>query len=304
VISSIPTTQIEEIQPLPLPSSGEVVRLEDPSEGRLTGGSDLLRNRVCVVIGGGSIAPGWGIGKAITAAYAREGAMVVVADINVDSAEETAALVRGAGASAVAYEVDVTVDKSIADLIGNIHREFGVIDVLHNNVGLAKSGDPGLTSAKEWRWIQDGNVTALHIAAQLVLPQMKQRRKGVILTTSSIAAQRHLGYSSLAYATTKAAALHFTKTLAIEYASYGIRANTIIAGLIDTPRIQINLKGAYTGCTIEEMRTRRHRVVPLGRMGDAWDVAEAAVFLASDRARYITGTELVVDGGLSATVPH
>ena len=102
----------------------------------------------------------------------------------------------------------------------------------------------------------------------------------------------------------KAAAIAFTRMLAIEYAAYGIRANSIVAGLIDTPRIGVVLRGAYAGCTLEEMKERRHKVVPLGRMGTAWDIAEAAVFLASDRAKYITGTELVVDGGLSATVPH
>ena len=169
---------------------------------------------------------------------------------------------------------------------------------------MAKGGDPSLTTAADWRHIQDANVTALHITTQAVLPGMKKRRRGVILTTSSIAAKRHLGYPSLVYATTKAAALHFTRTLAIEVAPFGIRANTIVAGLIDTPRIAIYLKNAYQGCSIEEMRAKRNRVVPLGRMGVYWDVAEAAVFLASDRASYITGTELVVDGGLSMTVPH
>jgi len=276
----------------------------EDSGNRLTGGSDLLRDRVCLVIGGGTIAPGWGIGKAIAAVYAREGALVAVADINREAAEDTAGIIERSGGHAKSYCVDVTDDTSIARLIEAVNKEFGVIDVLHNNVGLAKGGDPSLTTPAEWRRIQDANVTALHVTTQAVLPGMKKRRRGVILTTSSIAAKRHLGYSSLVYATTKAAALHFTRALAIEVAPFGIRANTIVAGLIDTPRIKIYLKNAYQGCSIEEMRARRNRVVPLGRMGIAWDVAEAAVFLASDRASYITGTELVVDGGLSMTVPH
>lgn len=272
-------------------------------ENPLKGGTSLLQDRVCVVVGGGSIAPGWGIGKAIAAAYAREGGRVAIADINLDSARESAAIIEKEGGCAIPFEVDVTNDLSITSLMASVEKEFGRIDVLHNNVGLAKSGDPALTTPEDWRRIQDANVTSLHIATQAVLPGMKARRKGVILTTSSIAARQHLGYSSLAYATTKAAALYFTRTLAIEYAAYGIRANTILAGLIDTPRIKIYLKNAYQG-SVEEMRAQRHRVVPLGRMGDAWDIAEAAVFLASDRARYITGTELVVDGGLSSTVSH
>jgi len=276
----------------------------DESGNILRGGSEFLRDRVCLVIGGGSIAPGWGIGKAIAAAYAREGGLVAVADVNFESAAETAELIEVSGGHAKPFEVDVTQDDSILSMMESVRKEFGVIDVLHNNVGLAKSGDPALTSAADWRRIQDANVTSLHITAQAVLPGMKKRRRGVILTTSSIAAQRHLGYPSLVYATTKAAALHFTRTLAIEVASFGIRANTIVAGLIDTPRITVYLKNAYSGCSVDEMRAKRNRVVPLGRMGVSWDVAEAAVFLASDRASYITGTEIVVDGGLSMTVPH
>lgn len=275
----------------------------EDGDDRLKGGSGLLRDRVCVVIGGGSIAPGWGIGKSIAAAYAREGASVAIADINLDAAREAANIIQHGGGQAAPYEVDVTNDNSITEAIRRIEQDFGPIDVLHNNVGLAKSGDPALTTPEEWRKIQDANVTSLHISSQAVLPSMKQRRRGVILTTSSIAALRHLGYSSIAYATTKAAAMHFTRTLAIEYASYGIRANTILAGLIDTPRIKIYLKNAYRG-SVEEMREQRHQAVPLGRMGEARDIAEAAIFLASDRARYITGTELVVDGGLTMTVPH
>lgn len=267
-------------------------------------GSGLLKDRVCVVVGGGSIAPGWGIGKAIAALFAREGARVAVADINLDAAQEATRAISAFGGDARPFSVDVTDDASIGALFQSIHETYGQVDVLYNNVGLAKSGDPALITPADWRRIQDANVTSLHIAAQAVLPGMIARGRGVILTTSSIAALRHLGYSSFVYAATKAAALHFTKTLAIEYAAHGIRANTIVAGLIDTPRITINLKNVYRGCSIDEMRAKRNQVVPLGRMGNSWDVAEAAVFLASDRARYITGTELVVDGGISATVPH
>jgi NAD(P)-dependent dehydrogenase (short-subunit alcohol dehydrogenase family) len=263
-----------------------------------------LDQRICLVIGGGSIAPGWGIGRAISIAYARAGALVAVADLNVDSAVETVELIRSEGGKAEAFRVDVLDDASTTGLVRDVAGRWGPIDVLHNNVGLSKSGNARDTSPADWRRIQDGNVTCLHVAAQAVLPSMMERRKGVILTTSSIAAKRHLGYSSLAYAATKAAALAFTRTLAIDYASYGIRANTIVAGLIDTPRIGALLRNAYGGRTLEEMKEQRHKVVPLGRMGTAWDIANAAVFLASDRASYITATELVVDGGLSSTVPH
>ncbi len=263
-----------------------------------------LAGRICLVIGGGSIAPGWGIGRAISVLYARAGARVAVADLNLSAAAETVAIIQSEGGTAEAFQVDVLNDGSIVQLVHDANERFGGIDVLHNNVGLSKSGNARDTSPTDWRRVQDANVTSLHVATQAVLPGMMERRRGVILTTSSIAAHRHLGYSSLAYAATKAAAIAFTRTLAIDYATYGIRANTIVAGLIDTPRIGVLLRGAYAGCSLEEMKERRHNVVPLGRMGTAWDIAEAALFLASDRAKYITGAELVVDGGLTATVPH
>jgi NAD(P)-dependent dehydrogenase (short-subunit alcohol dehydrogenase family) len=264
----------------------------------------LLEGRTALVIGGGSIAPGIGIGRAVALAYAREGARVAVADVRPEAAEETVALVREAGGAAQAIAMDVTDDASIRAGVADAVARLGGIDLLHNNVGLGKAGDPALTSPEDWRRIQDANVTALHVACQAVLPGMIERRRGVILTTSSIAGLRHLGYAHLAYATTKAAAIHFTRMIAIDYARFGIRANTIVAGLIDTPRIELTLKAAYAATGAEDMRARRAAVVPLGRMGRAEDVAEAAVFLASDRAAFVTGTELVVDGGLSAVVPH
>ena len=265
--------------------------------------SSLLKSKVCLVIGGGSLGPGWGIGRAIAFAFAREGACVAVADVNLEAAQETVDLIIKAGGKAASYVVDVTDDASIQGLVSDVEKQLGPIDVLYNNVGISKRGDAAETSGADWRRIQDANVTSIHIAAQAVLPGMKARKSGVILTTSSVAAQRHLGYSSVAYAATKAAAIHLTQTIAIEYAAYGIRANSIVAGLIDTPRIKILLKDSYGG-SIEDMQASRNRVVPMGHMGDAWDIAEAAVFLASDKAKYITGTQLVVDGGLSATVPH
>ncbi|MEO1089287.1 MAG: SDR family NAD(P)-dependent oxidoreductase [Pseudomonadota bacterium] len=263
----------------------------------------LLDGRAALVVGGGSIGVGVGIGRAIATAFAREGARVAVADVSLTAARDTLLRIEGIGGRGIALHVDVTDDASLQRGIGDVEDAFGGIDVLHNNVGLGKAGDPAATSAADWRHVQDANVTALHVASQAVLPGMMRRRRGVVLTTSSIAGLRHLGYAHLAYATTKAAAIHFTRMLAIDYASYGIRANSIVAGLIDTPRIDVTLAKAYGGSP-DAMRAKRASVVPLGRMGTAADVAEVAVFLASDRAAYVTGTEVVVDGGLSATVPH
>ena len=261
-----------------------------------------LKDRVALVIGGGSIAPGIGIGRAISMALAREGALVVTADRNIDAAQETASLVAASGGQCQAAQVDVLNDASIEQLIENVLAQHGRLDILHCNVGLGKSGPSDQTSPADWRRISDANLTSLHVASQAVLPTMRAQKTGVITVTSTIAAIRHVGYAHLAYGATKAAALHFTRALAVELAADGIRVNAIIAGLIDTPRIGLTLATAYGDSNDREMRAARDTQCPLGRMGSAWDIAEAAVFLASDRAGYITGTFLSVDGGLSATV--
>lgn len=252
-----------------------------------------------MVIGAGSIAEGWGIGKAIAVAYARAGASVAVGDISLAAAEETASIIEKEGAIAVPIQVDTCDQDSVTQAVDRLLADWERVDILHNNVGIGKPGRPEDTTVADWHRIIDANVISLHIATQAVAPHMKEHRSGVILTTSSIAGLRHFGLSHLPYGVTKAAANHFTRLMAVEYAPFGIRVNAIVAGLIDTPRIHKNLPSRYGGG--EEMIERRNRQVPLGAMGSAWDIAHAATFLASDHARYITGAELVIDGGLTAT---
>ena len=260
----------------------------------------LLQDRIAVVLGGGAIAPGIGIGRALCIAYAREGAYVIVGDRDLPAARETLEMLpQGCGEAA---EVDVLEDASIKALIADVLKRHGQIDLLHCNVGLGKSGASEQTSGSEWRRFSDANLTSLHVASQAVLPSMRTRGSGSILVTSSIAGIRDVGYPHLAYGATKAAALHFTRLLAGETAKDGIRVNAIVAGLIDTPRIGVTLAKSYGMRDEAGMRAARHAQCPMGRMGRAEEVADAAVFLASDRASYITGAELVVDGGLSASV--
>lgn len=261
-----------------------------------------LSDRIALVLGGGAIAPGIGIGRALCLAYAREGAKVIVADRDGDAARDTVEMIYRTGGIAEPAVVDVLDDASILRLVDGVLQSHGKIDILHCNVGLGKSGPSESTSAQDWRRISDANLTSLHVATQAALPAMRARNSGVILITSSISGQRDLGYPHLAYGSTKAAAIHFARLLAVENAPYGIRVNTVVAGLIDTPRIAVTLANSYGGSDETMMRKARDAQCPLGRMGSAWDVAEAAVFLASDKASYITGTELVVDGGLTATV--
>lgn len=260
-----------------------------------------LQDRVAVVLGGGSIGPGWGIGKAVSVAFAKAGAEVVVADRDLASAEETCALIAAEGGRGTAAGVDVADDDGLIAALKGVLDTFGRIDVLYFNVGIGKAGPSLDTSPAEWRRICDANLTALHVAATTVLPAMREQGRGVILATSSIAGLRDVGYPHLAYGSTKAAVIHYLRLLAVENARYGVRANTIVPGLIDTPRIEKTVAGAYGAAGLAAMKDMRAAQPPLGRMGTAFDIAEAALFLASDRASYITGTELLVDGGLAAT---
>lgn len=259
-----------------------------------------LEGRVAVVLGAGSIGAGWGIGRAIGLLYARAGAHVVAADRDRSSAEETRDLILGEGGSAEAVGVDVADDAGLAACLADAGAARSGIDILYFNVGIGKAGPSTETSAADWRRIADANLTALHVAATTVLPGMRARRRGVILATSSIAGLRDVGYPHLAYGATKAALIQYLRLLAVENAPHGIRANTIVPGLIDTPRIEQTVANAYAG-GLARMKALRASQCPLGRMGTAFDVAEAALFLASDRAAYVTGTELLVDGGLAAT---
>lgn len=259
----------------------------------------ILGGRTAVVIGAGSTGTGWGIGQAIAVAYARSGAAVAIADLDRDALESTVAIIRREGGIAMPFQVDATDASGVEAMTDRTISECGRVDILHNNVGIGKAVDAAETTADDWRRIADANVVSLHIAAQAVVPHMKAQDGGVILTTSSIAGLRHIGFSHLPYGVTKAAANQFARLMAVEYAPFGIRSNAIVVGLVDTPRIHVNLTSAYGD--IESMIAKRNRQVPLGFMGDAWDVAHAAVFLASDQARYITGAELVIDGGLTAT---
>lgn len=257
-----------------------------------------LAGKVALVLGGGSIRPGIGIGRAICIAFAREGATVIVADRDLVSAQQTADLCKGASAVAV----DVLVDEELTALVKKVAYDYGRLDILYCNVGLGQAGPSEETSPAAWRRIADANLTSLHVATQAAVEPMRANGGGVVLVTSSIAGIRDVGYVHLAYGATKAAAIQFVRLFAMEHAKDKIRANTIVAGLIDTPRIAATLASSYGDINLEQIKEARASQVPLGRMGEAIDIAEAAVFLASQRAAYITGTELVVDGGLANTV--
>lgn len=259
--------------------------------------SKRLENRVALVFGAGSVGPGWGNGKAAAVQYAREGARVMAIDINTDAADETRDIIAGEGGEALSQRCDVTRREDIVAAVDAALKAFGQIDILHNNVGLPAMGTLETITEAQWDRAMDVNLKSVLLCCQAVIPTMLHQGRGAIVNVSSIAAVRYTGYPYPAYYASKAALNQFTVAIALEYAARDIRANAIMPGLIDTPHIYTNISGQYAN--LEEMVAARNKLSPTGRMGTAWDVAKAAVFLASDDAAYITGQCLAVDGGLS-----
>lgn len=259
-----------------------------PGRGRVAG-------KVALVFGAGSSGPGWGNGKAAAMVYAREGARVAAVDIRREAAEETRDLLRAEGFDCEAYTADVTDGAAVARVVQAVHARFGAIDILHNNVGILRMGSVVEMSEDEWRQVLDTNLTGVFLACKHVVPVMLAQGGGAIVNISSLASVQVNSYPYLPYYAAKSGLNHFTRALAVQYAAQGIRANAVLPGVIHTPLIHQQIAGQFA--STEDMLRARHAASPMGRMGEAWDVAYAALFLASDEARYITGVCLPVDGG-------
>ena len=261
--------------------------------------ADRLKEKVALVSGAGSSGPGWGNGKATAVLFAREGARVLAADINLDAAVETKRIIEREGGICEAAAGDVSFAEDVAAVVDTCMAAFGRIDVLHNNVGIVEVGGPVETTEDSWDRVNDVNLKSMFLTCKQVLPHMERQGKGAIVNIASVSGIRWLGVPYISYAATKAAVIRFTRVIALQYARSGIRANSILPGMMNTPMVHAAEVIAAYGGSAEEMVRRRDEQCPMGRMGDAWDVAYAALFLASDEAKYITGTELVVDGGLT-----
>lgn len=262
----------------------------------------LLEDRVALVIGGGQT-PGEtiGNGRATAIQFAREGAAVAVADVNLESAQETVDMIVAEGLDAAAFAVDVRDEGSVRGLIDQVISRWTRIDVLHNNVGVSLAGGDAAVEeidADAFDRLVEVNLRGMVFACKYTLPHMRTAGRGVILNISSMAAWKP--YPLVGYKTTKAAVVALTEQLAALNARYGIRANVILPGLMNTP---MAIEARVSDDTPREaVVAARDKQVPLGRrMGSAWDVAHAAAFLASDKAGYITGVALPVDGGLSVS---
>lgn len=254
-----------------------------------------LQDKVALVMGAGSSGPGWGNGKATAVRFAREGARVVCVDVVAAAAEETAGLIAAEGGTAVARTCDVTDSAAVKAVVDDTVDRWSRIDILQNNVGIAVMGGPIELDEAAWRRVLDVNLTSVFLACKHVLPVMLAHGKGAIVNVSSIAAVRWVGYPYASYYASKGGLNQFTSGLALQYAAQGIRANAIMPGLMDTPLIRSQIAGQYAD--VETMIRERDAKSPTGKMGDAWDVANAALFLASDEAKYVNGVCLPVDGG-------
>lgn len=262
---------------------------------------DRLKGKTAIVFGAGSSGPGWGNGKAAAVLYAREGAAVACVDLSEAAARETADIIESEGGRAIAIAADVTALASVEASVAETTATFGAISVLHNNVGVTHMGGPVELDEARFAQAVDLNLGSVYRTAKAVIPQMLEAGGGAIVNISSLAAMRWTGYPYFAYYATKAAVNQATVAIAIQYAAQGIRANCVVPGLIDTPLIYKQISSQYA--SPEEMVAARNAALPGGRMGDAWDIAHAALFLASDEAKFINGVCLPVDGGQSATVP-
>ncbi len=257
-----------------------------------------LQDKVAIVTGAGSSGPGWGNGKAAAVVYAREGAAVVALDIDRTAAEETAAIIRSEGGACLPAIGDVTQRQDVERVVRETAEHFGKIDVLHNNVGIHRRETMDTLCEEDWDLILDTNLKSMFLTCRTVLPHMVRAGRGAIINISSITAIRYARRSLVAYGASNAGVLGFTRTVAVEYAARGIRANAILPGHIDTPMVRQGL--GEDAAKIEAFVQERSAWCPMNKMGDAWDVAYAALFLASDEAKFITGAELVVDGGVTS----
>jgi NAD(P)-dependent dehydrogenase (short-subunit alcohol dehydrogenase family) len=262
---------------------------------------DRLKGKIALVVGAGSIGPGWGNGKATAVTFAREGATVFCVDRNAAAAEETVKIISSEGGKASAFTADVARASDVEAMVAACLKTCGRIDVLDNNVGIAEMGSVVDVAEASWDHVFAVNLKSAYLAMKHVIPVMVKQGGGSIINISSIASIRHLGLSYVSYGATKAAMNQMTRTTAVEFASQHVRVNAILPGLMKTPMVEhsAGLAASYAKGDVEAMWRARDAQVPMGHMGEAWDVANAALFLASDESRYITGIELVVDGGIT-----
>ena len=254
-----------------------------------------LNGKVAIITGAGSVGEGIGNGKATAILFAREGAKVMLVDYNLSAADETRQIIEEEGGTCFSFKADVSQAADCMAIVNSCMQAHGRIDILHNNVGIELAGGLAETSDMDWDRTMMVNLKSMFLLCKFIVPIMVTQGGGVIINISSINSIRTLPALSLAYAVSKAGVNALTREIAVEYAAKGIRINAILPGMMNTPFVRASLTEAYGG-DIDEMTRIRDARCPTGKQGESWDVAHLALFLASEKSKYITGAELVVDG--------
>ena len=261
-----------------------------------------LDGKTAIVSGCGSEGEGWGNGRAIATLLARQGAKVIGTDLNYKAAKNTQDFILKENNKCEIHEVNMSNKKDVESFFKNVTNQHQKINILVNNVGRSEPGDPEVMDYDVWREQFSTNLDTAFFAIKQVIPTMKKIGGGSIVNISSVAGMRYVGKPQVGYSASKAALMQMTKTTAIIHAENKIRLNCVVPGLMHTPLVE-RLANKYADGKYEEFVKTRNNQVPMKKMGSSFDVANAVLFLASDEAKYITGTEIVVDGGLTATTP-
>lgn len=271
--------------------------------GRFGGrGQDMAQRfagRIAMVTGAGSVGPGWGNGRAIAVALAAEGAVVIGLDREAAAMAETAARIAEAGGRFEPLVCDVTEGAAVARAVADVVARHGRIEVLVNNVGGSAPGGPVEMPEEVWDRQIAHNLKSVFLMLKHVLPVMERQGGGAVVNLASTSGLRWTGAAQVAYAASKAGVIQLSRVVAVQYAASGIRVNTVVPGQMHTPMVEARLAAQRAGGDVAKLLAERLARIPLGFAGDGRDTAAAVLFLASDEARFITGTELVVDGGMS-----
>ena len=261
--------------------------------------SERLQGKVAVITGAGSVGPGWGNGRAMAFRFAQEGARIFAVDHDLRRVDETLARVRDIGGDIEAFACDVIDGQAVAQMMKACHDQWGRIDILVNNVGGSAPGGPVEMSEEVWDAQVDVNLKSVFFGCKHALPYLERQEGSSIVNVASTSGLRWTGAAQVAYAATKAGVIQLSRVVAVQYAGRRIRVNTVVPGQLHTPMVEGRLAKQRAGGDVEALLRQRQARIPLGFMGDGIDTANAALFLASDEARFITGTEIVVDGGMT-----
>jgi NAD(P)-dependent dehydrogenase (short-subunit alcohol dehydrogenase family) len=258
-----------------------------------------LQDKIVLITGAGCVGPGWGNGRATAVRFAEEGAKIFGVDRNLDSVIETVERVKAAGGEIEVAHCDVTDTASVAATVAACLKRYGRIDVLVNNVGGSAAGGPVEMTEEIWDSQVDSNLKSVFLTCKHVLPVMEKQKSGAIINLASTSGIRWTGSAQVGYAATKAGVIQLSRVVAVQYAAKGIRVNTVVPGQLHTPMVEARLAKQRTGGDVEALLKTRVARIPMGFMGDGRDTANAALYLASDEARFVTGTEIIVDGGMT-----